>query len=105
MVGVDALASSGNKPSMSASVPLPTPPLSFELWFAGLLGASSGVDEALLYALRAECWGIGDSDNEPIVARSSSTLALIGAPLLSGLISMWILRSRSSSSESPSELE
>jgi len=40
----------------------------------------------------------GESDKFSTVARSSSTLALIGAePLLSGLISTWILRSRSSS--------
>lgn len=88
VVGVDTLESSGNRPSMSASVPLPPPPLSFELWFAGLLGASSGVDVALLYALLVECWGMGESESEPMVARSSSTLALMGAPLLRGLISM-----------------
>ena len=45
-----------------------------------------------------EAAATGESDKFSTVARSSSTLALIGAePLLSGLISTWILRSRSSS--------
>jgi hypothetical protein len=45
-----------------------------------------------------EAAGTGESDKFSTVARSSSTLALIGAePLLRGLISTWILRSRSSS--------
>lgn len=46
----------------------------------------------------------GDNDKFSTVARSSSTLAEIGAdPLFNGLISTWILRSRSSLSESLSE--
>lgn len=45
-----------------------------------------------------ETMATGESDKFSTVARSSSTLALIGAePLLNGLISTWILCSRSSS--------
>ena len=49
---------------------------------------------------------IGDSERFSTVARSSSTLAEMGAaPLLSGLISTWIFFSSRSSSLSLSELE
>lgn len=51
----------------------------------------------VVYTL-TEAMATGESDKFSTVARSSSTLALIGAePLLNGLISTWILCSRSSS--------